>query len=84
MRSSALKLLKMLTYKSKKNLFDFYKNLNFNLNPNLFGFNGSCHLNGAGATYFVTKLMNFNDDGNSHIAFIGILGVIQDDAPNES
>ncbi|OPY32679.1 MAG: ssDNA exonuclease RecJ [Methanomassiliicoccales archaeon PtaU1.Bin124] len=55
-------------------LFD----VNLQLNPMDFGFDGSREMSGAGATYFVAKAMNPHNKDLASLAVVGALGDFQD------
>jgi len=52
--------------------------LNFHLNPHLFGLDGSFQLSGAGATYFLSKSIDQKNLDLSSLAIVGACGDLQD------
>jgi len=52
--------------------------LNFHLNPHLFGLDGSFQLSGAGVTYFVSKSIDQKNLDLSSLAIVGACGDLQD------
>ena len=52
--------------------------LNFHLNPHLFGLDGSFQISGAGATYFVSKSIDQKNMDLASLAIVGACGDLQD------
>jgi RecJ-like exonuclease len=52
--------------------------LDFHLNPNIFGIDGEFQLSGSGATYLVSKSINKKNMDLSYLAIVGACGDLQD------
>ena len=53
-------------------------NLNFHLNPHLFGLDGASDISGAGTTYLVSKALDKKNSDLASLAIIGACGDLQD------
>ncbi len=54
------------------------KNDIININPHLFGIDGTTEISGAGVTYLFVKKLNIKNKDMAHIALVGAIGDIQE------
>ncbi|MHA1410156.1 MAG: DHH family phosphoesterase [Candidatus Odinarchaeia archaeon] len=68
-------------------IFDHHeaeKDYPLQLNPHIYGLNGSLDISGAGTTYIIAKALNQENRDLSALALIGAVGDIQDIGPQRS
>jgi single-stranded-DNA-specific exonuclease len=64
--------------KGQVTLSDFSVGKSRQLNPHLFGFDGSREMSGAGASYSIARAMDGRNKSLAHLAIVGAVGDFQD------